>query len=153
MASEPALVARRSSVVDTDRLRAAVVEVDATESPRALAVLQAGLHELPEGQRLIHGYDVTVVGLGAWVGDRRVRVTIWPALIDEAGEITADDPTDPDADVLAIDIDPLEHGEALEALATLGRLLVAGPEIGPTPLVLDVDRELVRRAFEDATTA
>lgn len=140
---ERALPARRAYVVDNERVQAVVVEVDATETPEALAVLQAGLHELPAGSRLIHGYDVTATGLGAWVGDRRVRIAIWPALVDEAGAITADDPSDPDADVLVIDIDPLEHGAELEALARLGRLIVAGPEGGPVPLVVDLDRDLV----------
>ncbi len=144
---ELALPARRAYVVDTGQLQGVVVEIDATEVPTALAVLQAGLHELPEGTRLIHGYDVGVAGLGAWVGDRRVRVSIWPALIDDAGEITADDPDDPDADVLVIDIDPLEYGTELEALAQTGRLIVAGPESGPVPLVVDLDVALVADAL------
>lgn len=148
-----ALPVRRAYVVETDQLAGVVVEIDATEDPQALAVLQAGLHELPEGSRLIHGYDVATAGLGAWVGDRRVRVSVWPALIDAAGEITADDPGDPDADVLVIDVDPLEHGAELEALVRLGRLFIAGPESGPVPLVVDVDRDLVRAALDAATTA
>lgn len=137
------LPARRAYTVENDRLAGVVVEVDATEVPTALAVLQAGLHELPPGQRLIYGYDVGTAGLGAWVGDRTVRLRIWPALLDEDGEITADDPDDDGADLLVIDIDPLEHGQALDDLVRLGRLFVAGPEAGPTPLVLDVDRELL----------
>jgi hypothetical protein len=139
-------------VVDTEQLAAVVVEIDATEDPQALAVLQAGLHEVPEGTTLIHGYNVTTAGLGAWVGDRRVRVSIWPALIDAAGEITADDPSDPDADVLVIDIDPLEFGAELEELVRLGRLIVAGPESGPVPLVVDLDRDLVREVLAAATS-
>jgi hypothetical protein len=141
--AERALPVRRARIVEEGALRGVVVEVDATEDPRSLAVLQASLHELPDGERLIHGYRVASAGLGAWVGDRRVRITIWPATVDAAGEIHADDPDDPDADILVIDVDPLEHGEELLALARLGRLFVAGPEMGPTPLVLDVDRELV----------
>ncbi|MCU1371071.1 MAG: hypothetical protein JWO77_2265 [Ilumatobacteraceae bacterium] len=148
-----ALPARRAYVVDSEQLAAVVVEIDATEDPQALAVLQAGLHERPEGTTLIHGYNVTTAGLGAWIGDRRVRVSIWPALIDAAGEIDADDPTDPDADVLVIDIDPLEFGEELEQLVRLGRLIVAGPESGPVPLVVDLDRELVAEVLASATTA
>jgi len=148
---ERALPARRAYVVDTDQLAGVVVEIDATEDPQALAVLQAGLHELPEGTRLIHGYDVATAGLGAWVGDRRVRVSIWPALIDADGEITADDPEDPTADVLVIDLDPLEHGTELEELVRLGRLIVAGPESGPVPLVVDLDRDLVRAVLAAAT--
>src|SRR6478609_8933818 len=138
-----ALPARRAYVIDTEQLAAVVVEIDATEDEQALAVLQAGLHERPEGTTLIHGYNVTTAGLGAWVGDRRVRVSIWRALIDAAGEIDAEDPSDPDADVLVVDIDPLEFGAELEQLVRLGRLIVAGPESGPVPLVVDLDRELV----------
>ncbi len=148
-----ALPARRAYVVDTEQLAAVVVEIDATEDPQGLAVLQAGLHEVPEGSTLIHGYNVTTAGLGAWVGDRRVRVSIWPALIDAAGEITADDPAEPDADVLVIDIDPLEFGTELEDLVRLGRLIVAGPESGPVPLVVDLDQDLVREVVTAATTA
>ena len=149
--ADRALPARRAYVVETDRLAGVVVEIDATEDLQGLAVLQAGLHERPPGTTLIHGYDVATAGLGAWVGDRRVRVSIWPALLDESGEIEADDPTDPEADVLVIDIDPLEHGTELEALARLGRLIVAGPESGPVPLVVDLDRDLVREVLDEAT--
>ena len=148
-----ALPARRAYVVETDQLAGVVVEIDATEDPQALAVLQAGLHDLPEGTRLIHGYDIVTAGLGAWVGDRRVRVSVWPARIDEAGDITADDPEDPSADVLVIDLDPLEHGAELEALVRLGRLFIAGPESGPVPLVVDLDRALLRDVLDAATTA
>ena len=84
--------------------------------------------------------------------DRRVRVSIWPALIDAAGEITADDPGEPDADVLVVDIDPLEFGAELEELVRLGRLIVAGPESGPVPLVVDLDQDLVREVLTAATT-
>ena len=138
-------------MVDTEQLAGVVVEIDATEDPQALAVLQAGLHEVPQGSTLVHGYRVTTAGLGAWVGDRRVRVLIWPALVDASGDIEADDPDEPDADVLVIDIDPLEHGAELEELVRLGRLIVAGPESGPVPLVVDLDRELVREVLDQAT--
>jgi hypothetical protein len=148
-----ALPARRAHVVDTEALAAVVIEIDATEDPQALAVLQAGLHEVPEGSTLIHGYRITTAGLGAWVGDRRVRVLIWPALVDAVGEISADDPDEPDADVLVIDIDPLEYGTELEALVRLGRLIVAGPESGPVPLVIDVDQDLVREVLDQATAS
>lgn len=140
-------------MVDTEQLAAVVVEIDATEDLQALAVLQAGLHEVPEGSTLIHGYRLATAGLGAWVGDRRVRVSIWPALVDEAGEITADDPDEPDADVLIIDIDPLEFGAELEELVRLGRLIVAGPESGPVPLVIDLDQDLLQEVLTAATTA
>ncbi|WP_426572436.1 hypothetical protein [Aquihabitans sp. McL0605] len=149
--ADRALPARRAYVVDTEQLAAVVVEIDATEDPQGLAVLQAGLHEVPEGSTLIHGYNVTTAGLGAWIGDRRVRVSIWPALIDAAGEISADDPTDPDADVLVVDIDPLEFGAELEHLVRLGRLIVAGPESGPVPLVVDLDQELLREVVDQAS--
>ena len=147
-----ALPARRAYVVDTEQLAAVVVEIDATEDPQALAVLQAGLHEVPEGSTLIHGYNVTTAGLGAWIGDRRVRVSIWPAMIDAAGEIEADDPEHTEADVLVIDIDPLEFGTELEELIRLGRLIVAGPESGPVPLVVDLDQILLREVLTAATT-
>lgn len=147
--AEDALPARRAYVVDTDRLQGVVVEVDATETPTALAVLQASLHELPEGARLIYGYDVRVTGLGAWIGDRRLRIAIWPALLGADGEITADDLDDPDADVALIDLDPLEHGEELDHLVRLGRLLVAGPESGPVPLVVDLDTDLLASCLEE----
>jgi hypothetical protein len=141
--ADRALPARRTTIVETERLTGVVVDVDATEDPQALAALQAPLHEPPDGMRVVFGYDLSVVGLGAWVGDQRVRLLVWPALVDADGSIDAEDPDDPDAEVLVVDIDPLEHGEALDALARLGRLLIAGPEIGPVPVVLDVDRALV----------
>ena len=150
--ADRALPARRAYVVDTEQLAGVVIEIDATEDPQALAVLQAGLHEVPAGSTLIHGYNVTTAGLGAWVGDRRVRVSVWPAVIDAAGEISADDPADPDADVLVVDLDPLEFGAELEELVRLGRLIIAGPESGPVPLVVDLDRDLVREVLTAATT-
>jgi hypothetical protein len=146
--SDPGLPVRRSYPVDSTSLTGVVVEVDATEDEPALAVLQAGLHEPPEGRRLVFGYDVTTTGLGAWVGDQRVRLRVWPALVDGEGDITADDPDDPDADVLVIDFDPVADGEALAGIARTGRLFVAGPEAGPVPLVLDVDRDLVAGVVE-----
>jgi hypothetical protein len=146
--ADRALPVGRSKVVEDGRLAGVVLDIDATEDPQALAVVQAPLHDAPEDRRLVFGYDLSVVGLGAWVGDRRARLLVWPALVDDAGEIEADDPDDPDADVLVVDIDPLEHGEALEALARIGRLFIAGPEAGPTPLVLDVDRALVAEVLE-----
>lgn len=146
-----ALPVRRSYEVDTAALQGVVVEVDATEAPNALAVLQAGLHELPEGRRLIHGYDLAPHGLGAWVGDRRVRLRIWPALLGPDGDIEADDPDEPDADVLVIDFDPAVDAAALAGLARVGRLFVAGPESGPTPLVLDVDTDLVAEVLARTT--
>lgn len=151
--AERALPVRRASIVETDRLAGVVVDIDATEDPQALAVVQAPLHELPEGSRLGFGYDVTVAGLGAWVGDRRVRISIWPAVVDAEGDVHVDDPSDPTADVLVVDIDPLEHGEELDALARLGRLLIAGPEAGPVPLVVDLDRELVADAVREARSS
>ena len=138
-----ALPVRRSYEVESDALDGVVIEVDATEAPNALAVLQASLHEVPEGTRLVYGYDLTTSGLGAWIGDHRARLRVWPALLHEDGEISADDPDDPDADILVIDFDPVADGEALDALARSGRLFIAGPESGPVPLVLDIDVELV----------
>ncbi|MFN8018298.1 MAG: hypothetical protein U0P45_09250 [Acidimicrobiales bacterium] len=141
--SDLALPARRMYVVDQEQVRGVVVEVDATTTPAALAVLQAGLQELPDGTNLVHGYRWSAAGLGAWVADRRLRVAIWPALLHADGSIEADDPDDPDADVLVIDIDPREHAGPLASLVEMGRLFVAGPDAGPTPLVLDVDTELL----------
>ena len=141
----PALPVRRWRAIDTIDRRAVVVEVDATEAPRALAVLQASLHDVPAGHRLGYGFDVDTVGLGQWVGDRRVRIRIWPVLVDADGTVTAEeDPDDPEAEVLAIDLDPSPdaEGPALAILAETGRLLVAGPEAGPTPLVVDLDPAL-----------
>jgi hypothetical protein len=47
------------------------------------------------------------------------------------------------ADVLVVDVDPIEHGDALADLERLGRVIIASPDAGPVPLVLDVDRALV----------
>ncbi|MCU1459647.1 MAG: hypothetical protein JWL73_3739 [Actinomycetia bacterium] len=140
----------RSYVVDTERLRAVVVEVDATGDPSGLQVLQASLHEPPEGTRLIFGYDVTAVGLGAWVGDRWLRLAVWPAVVDEAGEVSEQDPDDPDRDLLQIDFDPAADADALRSIGEIGRIVIAGPDAGPTPLVLDVDRDLWRAVATDA---
>lgn len=152
-----ALAVRRSYVVDTDRLTGLVVEVDPTSEPAALAVLQAGLHEPPDGRRLVFGYDVATCGLGAWVDDRGVRVTIWPALVDADGRIAdhvnPDDGSDDDcatpagADVLIIDFDLVADRVALDHLARLGRLIVAAPDAGPVPLVVDLDLALVTQAL------
>jgi hypothetical protein len=141
--ADHALPVRRARVVDSDQLRAVVVEVDPTENPPALAVLQAGLHTYADGQRLVHGYRLSPAGLGAWVGDRRLRVAVWAALVDDSGTITEDDPDDPLTDVLVVDIDPERFGPELDALVELGRLVIAAPDAGPLPLVLDVDRALV----------
>lgn len=151
--ADRALPARRTTIVENDRLSGVVIDIDATEDPTALAVVQASLHEVPEGSHLVYGYDLLAVGLGAWIGDRRARLVIWPALLDDAGEVSADDPDDPEADVLVIDIDPLEHGEALDALVRLGRVFIAGPESGPVPLVIDLDRELAARVVDAVRTA
>ncbi|MCU1354213.1 MAG: hypothetical protein JWM05_3422 [Acidimicrobiales bacterium] len=131
----------RSYVVDTERLRAVVVEVDATGDPAALQVLQSPLAEPPEGTRLIFGYEVSTVGLAEWVGDRRLRLQVWPAVIDDAGEVSEQDPDDPDRDLLVIDFDPEADADALRSIGQLGRIVIAGPDAGPTPLVLDVDRD------------
>jgi hypothetical protein len=147
-----ALPVRRSYEIDDGRLRGVVVQVDATSHEPALAVLQAGLHELPPGQQLIHGYDVTAAGLGAWVGDRRVRLRVWPAYLDDDGGI-ADHHDEPGADVLEIDLDPVADADALDGIIRLGRVFVAGPEMGPTPLVLDVDGELVAEVLASVREA
>ncbi len=136
-----ALPVRRSREVRTEALHGVVLEVDATEEPNALAVLQAALHELPPDHRLGYGWDLAAVGLGAWVGDRHLRLRIWPVIADETGEVQADDPDHPDTDVLVIHLDPDVDAEAIASIGRVGRILVAGPEAGPTPLVLDIDRD------------
>ena len=75
---------------------------------------------------------------------------IWPVEVDAAGKVLDTDPDDPDADVLAIDLDPTTHERALVALADRGRLFVAGPEAGPVPLVVDLDPHLVADALATA---
>ena len=145
--SDLALPARRCYEVDQEQVRGVVVEVDATECEPALAVLQADLQDLPDGVGLVHGYRLTPTGLGAWVGDRRLRLVVWPALLHPDGSIDAEDPDAPDADVLVIDIDPREAAGPLAFLLEVGRLFVASPEGGPTPLVLDVDVELLREVL------
>jgi hypothetical protein len=148
-----ALPVRRSRIVETpDGRGALVIEVDATGDPEALAVLQASLHEVPDGCRVVYGYDLVVIGLGAWVGDRRIRLRVWPALLDDAGEVTADDPDAPGADLLEIDLDPSVDADALEALAATNRVLIAGPETGPTPVLVDLDPDLVAETLESLTS-
>jgi len=148
-----ALPVRRSYEIDTDRLHGVVVEIDATTSPTALAVVQAGLHELPPAQRLVYGYDVAPAGLGAWVGDRVVRLRVWPALVDEDGEVTADDHESDDADVLVVDFRPGADAAAIEGIGRTGRVFIAGPEGGPVPLVLDIDQDLWRSVASEVTEA
>lgn len=144
-----ALAVRRSRLVETDALTGVVIEIDPTAEPAALAVLQARLHEPPAGRGLVFGYDIRASGLGAWVGDRGVRLTVWPALVDQYGAVTtgaADDAGADDgaADVLVIDFDPNQDRVALEDLVRVGRLIVAAPDAGPVPLVLDIDQDLLR---------
>lgn len=151
-----ALPARRCHLIESDALTAVVVEIDATREPHALTVLQAGLHDPPVGHRLVFGYDVTAAGLGAWVGDRRVRISIWPALVDEHGTVTETAEIGggwTEDDVVTIDLDPTRHGEALADLVRVGRLVVAGPDAGPLPLVVDLDRDLVAGVVRSVTSA
>lgn len=152
-----ALPVRRSYLVDTPRLTGLVVEVDPTQDPGALAVLQAGLHETPEGARLGFGYDVTSTGLGAWVGDRGVRVTIWPALVEADGTVVDDQSRHEgpraghaDSEVLVIDLDLVADRSAIDHLVRVGRLIVAAPDAGPVPLVVDLDPALVAAALTAA---
>ena len=138
-----ALPVRRSYQIDRNGVQGVVIEIDATGEPRALAVQQAGLHSLPPGVRLGFGYEITTYGLGQWVGDRRVQLRVWPAHIDEFGEISEDDPDDPDSELLIIHLDPEVDRSALAGLVETGRLFIAGPDGGPTPIVLDLDRDLL----------
>lgn len=140
------LRANRARVAEGSRFSGVIVDVDATENPQALAVMQASLHELPEGAQLGYGYDVGLSGLGAWVSDRKVRISIWPAIRLADGTIDVDDPSDEGSDVLVVDLDPATDREAIDALARLGRLVIAGPESGPVPLVVDLDVEVVAEA-------
>lgn len=123
-----------------------VVEIDATAEPRALAVQQAGLHPLAPGDRLGFGYDLSVYGLGAWVADQRVQLRVWPVVAHPDGSLDEDDPDHPDADVLVLHFHPHHDAAALDRLEATGRLFVAGPDAGPTPLVLDIDRDRVAEA-------
>ncbi|HMS89522.1 MAG TPA: hypothetical protein PKE56_13810, partial [Acidimicrobiales bacterium] len=61
-----ALPVQRSYAIDRDGVRGVVIEIDATADERGLAVQQAGLHPLAEGDRLGFGYDLAAYGLGAW---------------------------------------------------------------------------------------
>ena len=133
---------RRSRLVQSDRLTGVVVEIDATGDPAALAVLQAGLHETAPGQRLVFGYDIDVAGLGAWVEDQQVRIRIWPALLDDEGDVVHDHSEGDDAELHVV-FHPARDHTALADLARVGRLIVAGPDSGPLPLVLDVDVDLL----------
>ena len=45
--------------------------------------------------------------------------------------------------MLWIDLDPIADRTALDDLIRVGRLIVAGPDSGPVPLVVDVDPDLV----------
>lgn len=147
-----ALAVRRSYPVDNENLAGVVVEVDATEEPRALAVLQARLHETPAGTRLIFGYDLAPSGLGAWIGDRRMRLRVWPALVHDDGSIEADEPDgsgDATGELLMVDFDPEVDAEALARLSETGRLIIAGPEAGPVPLVLEIDLEALAEVLAE----
>jgi hypothetical protein len=134
---------RRSYRIDRDQLQGVVVEIDATADERGLAVQQAGLHPLADGDRLGFGYDLSVCGLGAWVDDRRVQLRVWPVIARADGTLDEDGPDRPDAEVLVIHFDPAADADALRGLADTGRLFIAGPDAGPLPLVLDIDPDWV----------
>lgn len=145
------LPVRRSRLVDTGRLHGVVVEIDATADESALAVLQAPLHDPPPGHRVVFGYDLAAAGLGAWIGDRWVRLRVWPALVDGDGTVVDDHHDDPDADLLTVVFDPDRDATALADLARVGRLIIAGPDAGPVPLVVDVDRDWVTEVVAEVT--
>ena len=145
--ADGSLPVRRSYPVETGRVAGLVVEIDPTGNESALAVLQAQLHEQPEGTRVIFGYDLSIAGLGAWVGDRRLRLQVWPALLHADDEITEDHPDD-GGDVLVIDFDPDADRAGLDHLISVGRLIIAGPDAGPVPLVLDLDQTRLTQLLE-----
>lgn len=146
-----ALRPRRIRRVETTDLDAIVIDVDATENEAALAVLQAPLHPRERGERIAFGYDLRAAGLGEWVGDRRLRLIVWPVVVDADGRIIEDSGGAPDADRLVLDVDPVRFRAELDVLARIGRLLIASPEGGPVPLVLDVDTDLVREVLARVT--
>jgi hypothetical protein len=86
-----------------------------------------------------------VAGLAAWVGDRRLRLTVWPALLDEDGEITRTTPTTP-MPTSSSSTSIRSSTARRSPRSPTARVLIAGPETGPTPLVLDLDRELAADA-------
>lgn len=146
-----ALPVRRSYPLDRNGVRGVVVEVDATSDERALAVQQAGLHPLPDGDRLGFGYDLSIYGLGAWVSDRRVQLRVWPVIAHPDGSLDEDDPDHVDSDVLVIHFDPEVDAEALERLADTGHLFIAGPDAGPVPLVLKLDPSWVAEVVAEVS--
>ena len=143
----PGLPVRRGRVVDRGAVRGVIVDVDPSADEASLAVVHAAFEAPPDGHRIVWGYDVVVTGLGAWIGDRGVQVQLWPALVDEHGAI--DDERSPGT--LRIDLDPTRDRALLDDLAERGRLLVAGADIGPVPIVVDLDPDLVAAALADAT--
>ena len=147
-----ALPLRRSYPLESNGVRGVVIEIDATADERGLAVQQAGLHPLAEGDRLGFGYDLSAYGLGAWVGDRKVQLRVWPVIAHHDGTIEEDDPDEPDADVLVIHFDPTVDADALSRLSDTGRLFIAGPDAGPVPLVLEVDPTWVAEVVAELTT-
>lgn len=146
------LAARRLRRVRTDRLDVIVIDVDPTEDERALAVMQASLHPRVDGGRIVYGYDIGIGGLGQWIGDRTLRLRVWPAVVDVDGIITEDDHEKPGADVLTVLVDPVEHRAMLDELRQLGRLAIAGPESGPVPLLLDLDTDLLGSVLDDLSS-
>lgn len=146
--SGPGLAVRRGRVIDRGALRGVIVDVDASADDEALAVVHGALAEPPDGHRYGWGYDVVVTGLGAWIGDRGVQVQLWPVLVDASGAVG-----DAATGTLRIDLDPVRDGAILDDLRERGRLLVAGPDIGPVPIVVDLDPALVTAAVERATGA
>lgn len=137
--STSGLPVRRGRVVDRGAIHGVLVDIDPTSDDEALTVVHAALDDPPDGQRVVFGYDVVPAGLGAWIGDRRVQVQLWPALLDGDGDVHDLE----GIGRLRIDFDPVKDRELLADLAVRGRLLVAGPDIGPVPLVVDLDPALV----------
>ena len=78
------------------------------------------------------------------------RFRIWPALLDDVGDVIHDHSEGDDAE-LHLMFHPTRDRTALTDLARVGRLIVAGPDSGPLPLVLDVDVDLLASVVDSLT--
>ena len=103
--------------------------------------------------------------------DERAQIEAWleraptarrevDELIETASLLYSEDPTTPEQNAVICRLGLMlfaapanaltaAHREELAFLADSGRLFVAGPEAGPTPLVVDLDRDLVREVLAE----